>query len=151
MYRLSGAARRAVAAAEKEALALGHLRLESAHLVLGLMVERGAATAALEKQGLQLTKLRRAVDEQYAGDRGKRERDFERFGGEVREVMELAKDEAEQAGENDIALVRLFLAATADEEWSAYKALRALGIDVERARDEADGMARDEAQGSLPG
>ena len=46
--------------------------------------------------------------------------------------------------------VRLFLAATEDDEWTAYRALGALGASVEGVRREVEGLARDEAQGSLP-
>ena len=46
--------------------------------------------------------------------------------------------------------VRLFTAITQDDDWSAYRALRDLSVDVEVCRRMAESLARDEAQGSLP-
>jgi ATP-dependent Clp protease ATP-binding subunit ClpA len=150
VYRFSGAAQRALAAAEKEALALGHLRLGSAHVVLGLLAERGAAAVALERLGVTAAAARKRADELYEGERGTRARDLDVGADEMREVFELARDEAEAAGEHDIAPLRLFLAATQDDAWGAYRLLEALKVDVERARRETEALGRDERQGSLP-
>ncbi len=151
VYRLSRAVRQAIDASAKEARALGHGRLDASHLLLGLSTEAAsAASVALGRAGVETDALRRTVDETYDGVREARARDLDRSGGEMREVLELARDEAEAAGEHDIAPVRLFLAATHDEEGSACRALRALKVDVDKLRRDAEDLARDEAQGSLP-
>lgn len=150
VYRLSRAVQRAIQAAAAEARALGHGRLDAAHLLLGLLVEPGAASVALSRAGVGADALRRKVDEGYDGIRDPRAKEIDRSGGEIREVLAGARDEADASGEHDIALVRLFLAATEDEEGSACRALRALGVDVDKVRADAEGLARDEAQGSLP-
>lgn len=158
MIRMSRAAKRAMEQAEREALALGHARLEPAHVLLGLLLEPGAAQVALSKAGVEAPKLRRKVDAAYDGPRiegkGGKARDLER-GGLLREVLETARDTADSEGEQDILAVRLFLAVTEgveDEEEGrgAVGALAALGVDVEAVREAARALAHDEAQGSLP-
>jgi ATP-dependent Clp protease ATP-binding subunit ClpC len=150
LYRLSRTAQRAMKIAEQAALELGHGRLDTVHLLLGLQAETGAAATVLGKLGIERAKLVRVADEVYEGVRGGgRARDLDLSSGEAKEALELARDEADASGEHEIAPARLFLAATEDEEWSAYKALRALGVDVEKARKDVEALVRDEAQGSL--
>jgi ATP-dependent Clp protease ATP-binding subunit ClpA len=155
VYRMSGAARRVFEAAEREAIALGNGRLEPAHLLLGLWLEPGAAQVALADANVPIVKLRKTLDELYDGPRGGKARDLDRSSGELREGLETAREEADAEGEHDIPALRLFMAATEgieddDEGQGAVAVLRALGVNVEKARARAASLARDEAQGSLP-
>jgi hypothetical protein len=64
LQALGPAARRAVAAAEEEALALAHDRVGTEHLLLGLLVdERSAAARALSQAGVLLPPARRKVQQ----------------------------------------------------------------------------------------
>lgn len=146
---MSRPALRALEAAERHATALGHGRLETVHLVLALLEEKGAAGAALARRGVTAEALAARADALYEGPRGGRARDLDRSGGEWREALELARDEADTAGANEIAPAHLFLAATADDSFLAVRALADLGIDVEAARRDVAALARDEAQGTL--
>jgi ATP-dependent Clp protease ATP-binding subunit ClpA len=150
VYRLSRGAKKALDAAEKEAVALGHGRLDTAHLLLGLFAGATAGGVAMRRSAVTDSALRSAVDEAYDGPReGGRARDLER-GEELRDALEIAREETDAAGEHDIPPVRLFTAITQDDDWSAYRALRDLSVDVEVCRRMAESLARDEAQGSLP-
>jgi ATP-dependent Clp protease ATP-binding subunit ClpA len=149
VYRLSRAAQRVIEAAAKKALAAGHDRLASVHAVQALLESGGAAAAALAGRGVSPDRLDPEADKVYDGPRGGRARDLDRSGAEWRDLMGLARDEAENAGSHEIEPAHLFLAATADDDWTASRALRALGVDVEAARAEVERLARGEAAGDL--
>jgi ATP-dependent Clp protease ATP-binding subunit ClpA len=62
---------------------------------------------------------------------------FERFTQKARDVVQLARDEAERAGVNYVGTEHLLMAMLARGEGKAYDALTAAGLTVERARADA--------------
>ncbi len=63
--RFADGAKRVMASARKEALTLNHNHIGQEHLLLGLMKERGSvATKILKDKGIQLRKVRTAVEAQ---------------------------------------------------------------------------------------
>lgn len=130
---MSRAAKRAVESAAAVAERLGHASLESVHAAIALLDPGNEAALGSAGRAIDLEALAKRADAIYEGPRGKRPRKIEQS-GEWREMLELAKDEADNAGATDIEPEHLFLAATADDGWSAARALREIGVDVEALR-----------------
>lgn len=150
LLRLSRAAHTVVEGACQEAVGLRHGRLESVHLVLALLRNRTAARVVLERVGVNAERLHAEAGSVYEGPELERARDLERSGGEAGEVLELAVDEADAGGVFEVLPSHLFRAATSSDRWTAYRALEALGIDVEAARRAVAGLIQDEQQGTVP-
>jgi ATP-dependent Clp protease ATP-binding subunit ClpA len=148
---MSRAAKRAADAAEAAAARLGHGRLDSVHLLLGLLAEKSAASVALGRRGVREEDLAKQASALYEGPPGKRARDLDRDGAEWRESLALAQDEAETRGAFEISPAHLLLAATSDDAWTAYRALGALGVEVEAMRADLEELARAEANDALDG
>jgi len=149
--RLSSSAQRTLRRAEALARSQGHGQLATVHLVVALAEQPGATTAALsEQRGDEvLDALAPAAWNAYNGPPAAADGDLELDRGEAREALADAADEAEVQGDFEIQPAHLFLAATADPRWSAPTALRALGVDVERARRFVDEHGRDERLGTV--
>jgi len=152
--RLSLAARRAMDEARRTAEALHHDTVGTAHVLVAMASDPATAAAlALARQGAGPDRLRSKLQELEPGGprrgAGKRTEDAS-FALDLREAAGLALEEAEVDDRFDIAPVHIFLAVTADDDFGAVALLRACGVDVERARREVQGLARDELQGSLP-
>jgi ATP-dependent Clp protease ATP-binding subunit ClpA len=146
---MSRAAMRAIDAAAETAAKLGHARLDTIHLLIALGEARSAASVALDKRGAGPQALTKKAAEVYEGPEGGRARDIDRSGGELREALAGAEDEAETAGANEISPAHLLLAATADDSWSGVRALKALGVDVEALRADVPGLEHDEKNDDL--
>jgi ATP-dependent Clp protease ATP-binding subunit ClpA len=146
---MSRAGKRAIDAAAAAAERLGHARLDTLHLLIGLALEKTAAQAALGKRGATAEKLEKGADALYDGPRGGKAREIDRSGGELREALAMAQDEADTAGAHEIGPAHLLLAATADDSWTATAALKALGVDVEALRADVPGLEHDEKNDAL--
>jgi ATP-dependent Clp protease ATP-binding subunit ClpC len=128
----SPAARRAVALAEREARSLGHERVGTEHLLLGLLAaEDGIVDGALRAEGATLTAVRRkvveAVGQGAAG--GAAPRWTPRAGRALGRAPRFARDRRE-----DLVTPDHVLLAVLDVEGTAGQVLRGLGVDLEALR-----------------
>jgi hypothetical protein len=127
------ASRRALSSAVEEARALGHDRVGTEHVLLGLLVQDSSATAALRDAGAQLVPVRRKVAEAL-GSRsavgGRAGADLgwtARAGRAVGRAPRFARDQ----GDGQVGCTHLLLAVL-DVEGTAGQVLRGLDVDVEQ-------------------
>lgn len=125
-------ARRALSLAEREARTLGHERVGTEHLLLGLLTEEdGAAANALLDAGVGATAVRRKVQEAVGSGRpGQTE---PRPSPRARRAIGRAPRFARDAGSATVGSQHLLLAVL-DVEGTAGQVLRGLGVDVEHLR-----------------
>ncbi|GIW72430.1 MAG: hypothetical protein KatS3mg102_1972 [Planctomycetota bacterium] len=126
--RWSTAASRAVELALAEARRRGHGRLESAHLLAGLLAVPGSPQALLAEQGLGASALAAHLDAAYEGPPLLAGAAVEQHGPEWREVVALAQEIADAEGSFEVEPRHLLLAATEDRRWSAWRVLEAAGV-----------------------
>ena len=125
-------ARRALSLAEREARALGHERVGTEHLLLGLLTEEdGVAADALLDAGVVAVSVRRKVQEAVgSGQPGQSE---PTLSSRARRAIGRAPRFARDAGSTAVGSQHLLLAVL-DVEGTAGQVLRGLGIDVEHLR-----------------
>ncbi len=128
----SAGARRALLEAERESRSLGHDRVGTEHLLLGLLAdEDGPASNALREAGVTLTAARRKVAEAVgpvSGDGGD-PTSTPRCTRAVGRAPRFARDQhADVVGSEHLLL------AVLDVEGTAGQVLRGLGVDVEHLR-----------------
>lgn len=140
----SPAARRAVALAEREAQSLGHGRVGTEHLLLGLLAaEDGTADEALRTAGASLTALRRKVIE--AVGPGTADGAAPGWTARAGRALGRAPRFARDAG-GDLVAPDHVLLGVLDVEGTAGQVLRGLGVDLEALRSGLHG-AGNEATG----
>jgi len=129
-------ARKALTYAQDEAQRFDHNYIGTEHLLLGLIREGdGTAAQVLENMGVELAKVRTAVD--FVIGRGDQP-----VVGEVgltpraKRVIELAIDEARGLGHNYIGTEHLLLGLVREGEGIAAGVLESLGVNLDRVRHE---------------
>ena len=129
-------ARKVLTLAQDEAQRFDHNYIGTEHLLLGLVREGdGTAAQALENMGVELAKVRTAVE--FIIGRGDRP-----VVGEVgltpraKRVIELAIDEARRLGHNYIGTEHLLLGLVLEGEGIAAGVLESLGVNLDRVRRE---------------
>jgi len=129
-------ARRVLTYAQDEAQRFDHNYIGTEHLLLGLIREgNGMAAQVLENMGVELAKVRTAVD--FIIGRGD-----QAVVGEVgltpraKRVIELAIDEAHGFGHNYIGTEHLLLGLVREGEGIAAGVLESLGVNLDRVRHE---------------
>ena len=134
----SDAARRAVAAAEAEAIELGHDLLGTEHLLLGVMVDSPEVSEILGRNGGTLAAARRKVAEARppAASAGRRRRtsSLDTTPRAARSLVRSVRF-AHQAKSHEVGCAHLLLAVI-DVEGTGALVLRGLGVDLDRLRTE---------------
>ena len=133
------AARKAVAAAEAEAVDLEHDLLGTEHLLLGLMVGSAEISEILGRNGATLAAARRKVHEARPPAAGRRRRPRGPLDTTPRAARSLVRSVrfAHQARSHEVDCVHLLLAVV-DVEGTASLVLRGLGVDLDRLRSELE-------------
>ncbi len=129
-------ARKVLTYAQDEAQRFDHNYIGTEHLLLGLIREGdGTAAQVLENMGVELAKVRTAVDfiigrgdQPVAGEVGLTPR--------AKRVIELAIDEAHGLGHNYIGTEHLLLGLVREGEGIAAGVLESLGVNLDRVRHE---------------
>ena len=141
-------ARQVLTYAQDEAQRFDHNYIGTEHILLGL-IRQGDGTAArvLERMGVELAKVRTAVD--FIIGRG----DQPAFGEigltpRAKRVIELAIDEARTLGHRYIGTEHLLLGLVREGEGIAAGVLESLGVKLDKVRDE---VMRVTAEGNNPG
>jgi ATP-dependent Clp protease ATP-binding subunit ClpA len=128
-------ARRILVLAQEEAKRFNHNYIGTEHILLGLLrVEDGLAAQALQARGVDLLKVRSAVDfiigrgeRQVLGDIGLTPR--------AKKVIDLAVDEAKHFGHDQVATEHILLGLIREGEGIAAGVLESLGVNLQSARD----------------
>ena len=141
-------ARQVLTYAQDEAQRFDHNYIGTEHILLGLIREGdGTAARVLESMGVELAKVRTAVD--FIIGRG----DQPAFGEigltpRAKRVIELAIDEARTLGHRYIGTEHLLLGLVREGEGIAAGVLESLGVKLDKVRDE---VMRVTAEGNNPG
>ncbi len=129
-------ARKVLALAQEEAQRFNHSYISTEHILLGITSEgSGVATKVLQNLGVELDKIRTAVE--FVIGRGE-----SKSQGEVgltpraKKVIELSVDEARHLNHNYIGTEHLLLGLLREGEGVAAGVLESLGVSLEKARAE---------------
>ena len=144
--RFSDRARKVLTIAQGEAQRLGHNYIDTEHILLGLVgVDSAVGAKVLTNLGIPLNKVRASVEFVV----GKGEKQI--TGGEVglapraKRVIELAVDEARHFNSSYIGTEHLLLGLLREGEGTACGVLESFGITVERVRNEAARVVKQDA------
>ncbi|HWB56705.1 MAG TPA: Clp protease N-terminal domain-containing protein [Gaiellaceae bacterium] len=130
--RFTRRARQVIVLAQEEAVELGHQRVGSEHLLLGLALAEDESTApVLESAGLTAPAVRERVAALEASGTPRRGRNFTRA---AKRVLERSVHEAQALGDNYIGAEHILLGLLADERAGAVVIVRDLGGDPEALR-----------------
>ncbi len=130
--RFTRRARQVVVLAQEEAAALGHPRVGSEHLLLGLALAEDESTArVLSESALTAEAIRERVAalEPSGPPRGRRS-----FTRAAKRVLERSALRAKELGENYIGAEHILLGLLSDERAGAVAIVRELGADPEALR-----------------
>jgi hypothetical protein len=129
-------ARRVLKMAQEEAQRLNHNYIGTEHLLLGLTrEEEGTAAKALVHMGINLNKIRSAVE--FISTRGDRPSTGEAgLTPRAKRVIELAVDESYNLGHNYVGTEHLLIGLLRDGEGIAAGVLDSLGVTLEKTRAE---------------
>uniref|UniRef100_A0A7C2W842 Clp R domain-containing protein n=2 Tax=Thermorudis TaxID=1649508 RepID=A0A7C2W842_9BACT len=130
-------ARRALQHAQEEALRLSSRSIDTEHLLLGLIGEGdGTAARILASMGVELPKLRRAI-EFISDERRRVQRQVSEELGltpRVKRAIELAVDEARRLGHHDLSTEHLLLGLAREGEGTAAAVLQSMGVSLDALR-----------------
>ena len=135
--RFNDRAKRVLALAQDEAVRFNHNYIGTEHLLLGLIREgEGTAARVLDSLGVDLSKLRRAVEANIGrGNWGDKPPSEITLHPQVKKVFDLAIDEARKLGHNHIGTEHLLLGIVREGADSpAARALASFGVDLEKVR-----------------
>jgi ATP-dependent Clp protease ATP-binding subunit ClpC len=128
MDRFDSQARRVLALAREEAVALNHNFVGTEHILLGLIrEEEGIAAQVLRRLWLELDKVRDSVATIIGRGTGPVDGEIE-FVPRVRKVLALAVDEAQTLGHDHVGTEHLLLGLVREGEGIAAGILESYGI-----------------------
>jgi ATP-dependent Clp protease ATP-binding subunit ClpC len=130
--RLSEPSSRVLAAASYEAHALGSDHVDTEHMLLALLGE-SSIVAAVESLGVTADDVRAAVARNVERG-GSTEPGARPFTPGAKRVLEAALRESLSLGDGIIGPDHVLMALAAEEEGGAARALRELGVDLDRVR-----------------
>ena len=119
-------ARRVVQHAAQEARALGHARVGTGHLLLGLLQESNAASSALGKLGVTLEALRRSI--KRPDPAGQPPDGRLPISPQSRSALERSLLEVVSLGDRHLGVEHLLLALARDERSDAARTLARFGV-----------------------
>jgi ATP-dependent Clp protease ATP-binding subunit ClpA len=133
--RFNDRAKRVLALAQDEAIRFNHNYIGTEHLLLGLVREgEGVAARALDSLGVELSKLRGAVEFTIGrGDATSSPREIA-LAPPMKKAVELAIDEARKLGHSHVGTEHLLLGIVRQSESTAARVLAGLGVELERVR-----------------
>lgn len=144
--RFTDPARRVLSLAQEEAQRFQHNYIGTEHLLLGLIrEEEGTAAQVLDKLGIELEKVRRAVD--FIIGRGDRV-----VPGEVgltprsKKVIELAVDEARRMQHRYLGTEHILLGLIREGEGIAAGILTSMGLKLGQVREETIAVLQEKQQ-----
>lgn len=137
--RFTDRARRVVVLAQEEARTLGHDRVRTEHILLGLVDEgEGVAAKVLDSLGIGAESVHQRVTELVGrgAQAGEHLPGRIRFAEESKDVLKLALNEALRFGHHYIGTEHILLGLLREGEGAAAQVLTGLGADLDGAREE---------------
>src|SRR5205823_3681975 len=133
--RFNDRAKRVLALAQDEAIRFNHNYIGVEHLLLGLMREgEGAAARALDALGVDLAKIRTAVEFQIGRGESTTSPSEITLSPRTKKVIELAIDEARKLGHSYVGTEHLLLGVAREGGTIGAKVLESLGLTLEKVR-----------------
>ncbi|OLC53403.1 MAG: hypothetical protein AUH85_14265 [Chloroflexi bacterium 13_1_40CM_4_68_4] len=135
--RFDDRAKRVLALAQDEAIRFNHYYIGTEHLLLGFVREGdGVAARALDSLGVDLSKLRTAVEFTIGRGESKTSPSQITLSPRTKKVIELAIDEARKLGTSYVGTEHLLLGVIREGEGIGSGILESLGISLQRLRRE---------------
>src|SRR5579872_7501940 len=138
MNNFTPRAQQVLALARKEADRFHHNYVGTEHILLGLIkLGQGVAVSVLQKMGLDLETVRRAVENQVGSGVESHINSVNiPFTPRVKKVLNLAAKEAKALNHSYIGTEHILLGLLREGEGVAARVLQSLDIDIERTRNE---------------
>jgi ATP-dependent Clp protease ATP-binding subunit ClpA len=133
--RFNDRAKRVLALAQDEAIRLNHNYIGTEHLLLGLVREgEGVAARALDALGIELSKIRRAVELIIGRGESTTSPAEITLSPRTKKVIELAIDESRRLGHTHVGTEHLLLGLVREGEGIASGVLQSFGVPLDRLR-----------------
>ena len=137
MNNFTPRAQQVLAHARREADRFNHHYIGTEHLLLGLLkLGKGVAVTILENLGVELTAVRRQVEEQIGRGTEPQAEGNIPYTPRVRKVLAMANREAQELNHTYVGTEHLLLGLIRDGDGVAGQILRHFGVDLEQARRE---------------
>ncbi len=135
--RFTERAKRVLYLAREEAIRLMHNYIGTEHILLGLSrIGEGVAAMVLTNLGLDLSELRKAVEDAVPPGRGAITMGEIPLNASARRAMNFAFEEAKKLGHNYIGTEHILLGILRERKGIAAQLLLNLGVDLELVREE---------------
>jgi ATP-dependent Clp protease ATP-binding subunit ClpC len=138
MYeKFTDRARKVIAFAKEEAQRLGHDYIGTEHILLGIIKDGGGmAAAVMETLNIDLEKLRLEIEERVMESNGSTMLAGEiPFMPQTKRAFELAAEESQGMGHNYIGTEHLLLGLLKEEEGTAARVLKEMGVTYRKAKE----------------
>lgn len=137
MHNFTPRAQQVLALARKEAASFNHNYVGTEHLLLGLIkLGQGVAVNVLQRMGLDLDTVRKAVEQQVGSGIETQMSVNIPFTPRVKKVLALSSKEARALNHSYIGTEHILLGLLREGEGVAARVLKALDIDIARCRNE---------------
>jgi ATP-dependent Clp protease ATP-binding subunit ClpC len=137
MSNFTPRAQQVLALAKKEAERFNHNYIGTEHLLLGLIkLGQGVAANVLQKMGLDLETVRLEVEKQVVTGPETQTAGNIPYTPRVKKVLALANREAKALNHGYVGTEHILLGLLREGEGVAAKVMKALGVDIERVRNE---------------
>jgi len=137
MNNFTPRAQQVLAHARREADRFNHHYIGTEHLLLGLLkLGKGVAVTILENLGVELTAVRRQVEEQIGRGTEPQAEGNIPYTPRVRKVLAMANREAQELNHTYVGTEHILLGLIRDGDGVAGQILRHFGVDLEQARRE---------------
>lgn len=137
MNNFTPRAQQVLAHARREADCFNHHYIGTEHLLLGLLkLGKGVAVTILENLGVELSAVRKQVEEQIGRGTEPQAEGNIPYTPRVRKVLAMANREAQELNHTYVGTEHLLLGLIRDGDGVAGQILRHFGVDLEQARRE---------------
>lgn len=139
--RFTERARKVILLGQEEAQRVGSSRVDTEHLLLGLVREQeGAVAQVLEKMGVNVSKVKAEIEKYLPSASPPEPPPAEpKLTPRAKRILELSADEARRMKHNYIGTEHLLLGLLRENDGVAARVLRAFGLTLEKARQEVLG------------
>ncbi|MCS6860089.1 MAG: ATP-dependent Clp protease ATP-binding subunit [Abditibacteriales bacterium] len=135
--RFTERARKVILLGQEEAQRMGSSRVDTEHLLLGLVREHeGVAAQVLDKLNVSINKVRHEIEHEVIPAPTEPPSAEPKLTPRAKRVLELAADEARRMKHNYIGTEHLLLALLREKDGVAARVLRKFGLTLERVRQE---------------
>ncbi|MBS4535025.1 ATP-dependent Clp protease ATP-binding subunit [Clostridium sp. D2Q-14] len=133
--RFTERAQKAIVLAQEEAQSLNHNYVGTEHLLLGIVREgEGIASQVLNNLGANTEKIKSEIEKRIG--RGREETEVLGFTPRTKKVFELSFLQARNIGQNYVGTEHILLGLLAEGEGVAPNLLKAMGIDLNKVKNE---------------